>query len=219
MAHVLAQVSIQRASGLAEDVAVNTIHFGTVSAAPTAAELDAITLRIQSFYTGGIAPTGRITDYFGSNIAGSGHTIKYYNMDLPPPRPPIRSDVLNLFTTSDTLFPAEIAVCLTLRANPVPGVPRGRLRGRLFIGPLTTAAYGVVGTSDARVRPLMMTAMLNAAVRLGARAIPATDPFLMVASPTQGAIYPVTKAEVDNAFDTMRSRGAKASSRVTMVIP
>lgn len=117
---------------------------------------------------------------------------------------------------STTAFPAEVALCLSYRATLQSGVNPARLKGRLYIGPLN----GSIGLADGDVRPStgmqQDVARAGNALRIAGLGAGADNVTWCVYSPTAGFLQPVVSCWVDNAFDTMRRRGAKPLSRFSL---
>jgi len=134
-------------------------------------------------------------------------------------------------------LPSEVAVCLSYKSDEEPTVPMRQKRGRIYIGPLKIA--GVLSADATRVErpnPLGVNANLIAgAVALradlealgcewviysrpyeGRDAIPRVGkPDLPAIPARDGSLYRIDHFWVDDAFDTVRRRGQKASSRLT----
>lgn len=158
------------------------------------------------------------------------------NMVPPAHGSPIKTNVFSIGGPGGaTALPSEVAVVMTLRARgalvaPVEMAdgadaqakvdrPRQRLSGRLFLGPLTTAALGAqAGDNQVRPQAAMMTTFMQAAERLSDEGVAAPSAWLWcVWSRMNGAMHAVTSVETDNAFDTQRRRGAQPSSRNAQV--
>jgi len=132
-------------------------------------------------------------------------------------------------------MPSEVAVCLSLEGL-VFGVPEesgsirpaARRRGRLYLGPLfggATVAVPESVTNRPRVSDVFQDAILDAYEVLCAYINSTTGPQgnvdslrSVVYSPTTAQAWPVYNAWVDDAFDTIRSRGEKSVLRTTRVI-
>lgn len=138
-----------------------------------------------------------------------------------------------------TALPDEVACVISLRgstwaAQPVERPdgsdhdekvdrPRQRHSGRLFVGPL--AANSIDSTSGiARPSTAFRTCLLDAAERLhddvfaDQPAGGALATTWCVWSRKDGAMYPITDAQVDDAFDTQRRRGVAATIRTTRAL-
>jgi hypothetical protein len=103
-------------------------------------------------------------------------------------------------------------VCLSFKAQPNPPINPARRRGRIYIGPLTTEVVTAAVTGDARPQALLLTTLTQAGKRLADR----LEFEWSVYSRSSGIVAPIAELWADNAFDTQRRRGAKATSRVTL---
>lgn len=142
-------------------------------------------------------------------------------------------DINGAVTPSSPGLPAEVAVCVTLEAEgraaaPVetpdgPDAddkvdrPKQRLTGRFFFGPLNTS---VLSDVFGQVRPgeNLLDTMRLAVDELNENIFTACGGVLAVWSRKNAAMVPVHAVSVDNSFDTIRSRGADATSRQRSLI-
>jgi hypothetical protein len=218
MGLVAAQVTFDRATMLPEDRVVNTWHFETPGPlAPTAADLDSIKASLTKFY---LTPQGSAfsVSLFLSNFLLSPFTIKYYNLDVPPPRSPIRTDLVEwIRTVSGENFPAEVSLVLSYSGAQSLAVPDRSKRGRIYLGPLRLAA-GEDALSDHRPTNTVRLAVTGAATALlrDGDFGPATWVWYSPTRRSRGlAPYygTVQKGFVDNAFDTQRRRGRDPTQR------
>lgn len=202
-----AQVSLQALSGLPTDRFVNTFHFSGTGTLAT--DGDEIAARLNDFYLGATVGTGTICRYLANAIIGG--TIKVYDMADAEPRIPNENPVGSLDTRASAVdLPREVALVLSLHGVP-PITPRRR--GRLFIGPLNTGALDTSG------KPLgdFMNSLRRAQERMMAQ--DDNDLRWVIYSPTTGLFPFVTAGWVDEAWDTMRSRGEEAAARYVVPIP
>lgn len=208
------QVTIPMDSGVSEDSIVNVWHFD--SDQTFAEDADDVVGRLRTFY--------QSIDHLFPARVGSVATVKVYDLADPEPRVPGLEDTIALTTgTSTDHLPNEVAICLSMKADPVSGVSPGRLRGRVFLGPFITAVTELV-SSKVRVAASVRTQIVDAAVILATGPDPG-DGRLAVYSPTTHAelgggagaladsFNDVTQVWVDNAFDTVRSRGERGDAR------
>lgn len=170
------------------------------------ADATALTAAIKAFYAAW-APT-----YMSNLVAQNGHEVKYY--DLPGPRPnyPVLEQGFN-FTTAPggAPLPSELSCVLTIHGTRTPGFPQSRRRGRLYLGPLGTAAQ-----SGGRPVSAFMTALTTAAIAFKSTVDGlAGDTAWAVWSVTDGAAVGVSGGWVDNAMDVQRRRGVEPTSRTT----
>lgn len=210
-----AQVNIPRDNLLPEDDAVNVWHFLTVGAASPAAGATSISTQLGVFYAA--------VDSLYASYMSTPYRIKIYDLQNPEPRVPIL-EVTGTFTsgTGDGL-PGEVAAVLSYRAFGVSGENPARRRGRIYIGPLAIATQ-VFATRDMVLTSAARSTLANAASDLVVSGATA-DARWVVFSPTQAGSPPWDEATleaassdvqngwIDDAFDTMRSRGSKPTVR------
>lgn len=221
MSRVIAQVTLGRDSGLPADVIVNTLHFEDDSGFGTDAGLEVngpgLVSRLQTFYQA-IGPK------LSNTLSGTG-TVDLYNWDDPKPRIPRRTSTFT-FTTGTSSLPGEVALCLSYRAALASGQNAARRRGRIFLGPFTlsiaanmTTGQGDFRPADTWINDVLVAARTMAAGGDGAYRLAVFSPTaLATGSSPDDAWNDVTDLWIDNAWDTIRSRGARASSRQTTTI-
>lgn len=224
MAITRATVRLNMKSGLPEDSAINVWHFEHAEPLSDVISLD-IADGLNTFYQG-------IDQYYSQAVSRvtSAHSISFAAVSVGSPGPgddtvtsPQFIENLDLVASAPggTIpLPAEVAACLSfhgdytgLSESGVGGIrPRSRKRGRLFLGPFNS---GVVNeratTSVSELFVTFQTAVLDAYEAMVA-AISASTPHVIY-SPTLGSATQITHTWIDNAFDTVRSRGEAASSR------
>lgn len=200
-------------SGLAADSVVNTFH----SQALSLAEAQAFVPRIKAFYdTAHGAATNPITAYLARTLTGA-VTVKTYDLSTAPPRSPVDVQTwISVLGTTTGPLPDEVALVASYKADPVPGVPAGRLRGRIYLGPFgVQASKGYVGNTqfDAPNRPLaaLITTVAEACTYLAT--LTAGVGVWSTFSPTGAGAHIVTNGFVDNAWDTQRRRGVDPTAR------
>lgn len=230
MGSFLAVVTLKHVSGLVEDQVVNTFPFLSTAANPVPdADLNVAGVAVADFYNGVSATSGStVANLIGSQIsrAANAVTIKYYNIDIAdmggaPHGSPIHQTnfTLGLAQGGETNLPSEVAIVLSYHADLTDlqqeaGAtrPAARARGRLYIGPLNTLARSIDGvTNKAKVSTVAMNTLKDA----GARLMGTTDPNWGQWSRMNLLFREVTGGFVDDAFDTQRRRGEKASVRTT----
>lgn len=197
------------------NVSVNTWHFQ--AAALDAGTLDDIEAQLEIFYAA-------VDTYFSSNVGSTG-TMKFYDLQDPLPRVPLRTSTFTISDSTGTAFPNEVALCLSYSGAQGSGINPRRNRGRIFLGPMD-ADTGAVDNGDVRVVSGTRNAVVAAAEVL-AEARNTTDCAWVVFSPTTAGPEPwsastldsscvaVESGWVDNAFDTIRSRGLTSNARST----
>lgn len=211
------QVRIPMDTGAPEDDVINVWHFD--SDQTFAEDADDVVGRLRTFYQ-------TIDGTLFPARVGAAATVKVYDLADPEPRSPGLVDTIALTPSLDANpMPNEVAMCLSMKADPVSGVSPGRLRGRIFIGPVASTTMTISGFR-CRFTNTAMTTLRDAAVALATGPDPG-DGRLAIYSPTTHAelgggageladsFNDVTEVHVDNAPDTIRSRGEKADTRVT----
>ncbi len=228
MAIIRAQVTLTKRSNIPTDVVVNTWHFNT-SGAIIPSDHANIASKLTAFYQ---AINTKLSPSL--NINGMAHTIKQYLVTPGGPGGPddvfgSPLDITN-FTLSDpgaSGFPAEVAVALSMKASTFnvseevgATRPAARRRGRIFLGPMATSSSTPSATTlELRVENATQLLIRDQAVlmhtALGALS-PAIKP--SVYSVADGLARAVVQYSVDNAFDTIRSRGPEKTLREIGVV-
>lgn len=90
--------------------------------------------------------------------------------------------------------------------------PRAHLRGRVFLGPLTSAVLGLDTFQNALLAPTYITAVLAAETSMRS-ALSAVAWPLQVWSRVDGAVHAVEGGWMDNRIDVQRRRRIKATAR------
>lgn len=216
MTTIRAQVSLVNQSGLPVDIVTNTFHFISNSV-DRLTDSSLIGAELDTFYTG-------LGNIFSTAITGA-YTVDYYDLADPTPRVPFDTSGGTLATGTGATLPNEVAIVLSFFGSPISGLPPARARGRIFLGPLDGSVLDDAA-NDGRVQAATMTEIAAAAGALMVAGDPANFQWA-VFSPTSAGAPPWTAGDligatrsidggwVDNAFDTMRSRGTAASARET----
>jgi hypothetical protein len=197
------RVEIPRDTALPEDVSVNTWHCSAEGATLPLVAAQAFVDDLETFYLA--------IDEFLGVTNNNPVVIKAYDLDDAEPRLPILVDAWTL-VFGTTAIPEECAVALSMAAAMPSGVNRARRRGRVFIGPLGGNSHQII-TGRVRVDSSFVTALVGAADGLLEDSELDTDYIWEVYSPTDGVGRPVVDGWVDNAMDTIRSRGPNATAR------
>jgi hypothetical protein len=172
------------------ETATNTIYVAPGSAVGPGPEADAIATEILTAFTSTLeSPTGY---HFWQ--------CRLYDMADAKPREPIAQANIDM-PAAGTPGPGEVALCLSFYAQR--NLPRQR--GRIYTGPFR-------GASTSGPRP---GTVLNDAMALGAALMGLSSGTgdWQVFSPTTNTYRDVTNYWVDDAWDTVRSRGWPASGR------
>lgn len=221
--HIIAQVVLPRTTGLPEDVVTNTFHFNNLSALAFDAASAEIADALVDFYNGLTSPatTFPLCTFINDQISRTSNAarINCYNGETPEGS---RVPEVTAWTVgavgNTTSYPAEVAAVLSFRGPAVElSIPQSHARGRVYIGPLNSDAVGAEASGDPRPDSTFISRLLDAAERM-AEGLYAQDILWSVYSPTSNVMTRVFSASVDNAFDTQRRRGAKATTRTNRVI-
>ena len=202
MTHVLVMTTLETDSGLAEDFATNTWHIDTTATDPVEGTTN---------FIGDLGVFFQAIDvWLGATLSG---VLNYraYDMSEPTPRVPFLLDQ-DAITVGDGDLPQEVALCLSFQGVRISGEDQASRRGRVFIGPLTTAA---AVTAGGRPHATLISNLAVAGDTLATSANADTTYRWVVYSPTTGGLTTVNNGWVDNAFDTQRRRGLAATSRTT----
>jgi len=208
MAHGMIQFALQGDSGLPEDVFINTFHFAAADVTAVAEDAAADLLK---FYNDDGGEAHKVSDYLGSALNGD-WSAKVYDMGDPEPRVPVYTTDGSGIDVSSSALPSECSVCLSFEALPASGEPQARRRGRVFIGPLSEDAS--TGVTVARPAQAFIDTLCEAAGRLISDWA-LHDMTWSVYSRVDDALVSVAQGWVDNAFDTQRRRGERATARTT----
>ena len=228
MSRCISQVTLFRNGGLPRDHITNTMHWEDDSGASSNGGISVngpgLITRIRAFYNS----VGQIV--FPGTLTGQ-MRIRLYDADDPVTRVP-RLENTGTVTRqiSQSAMPGEVAICLSFKAEPLPGVIAARRRGRIFLGPCAVNVLGIdADAADASIpyQPVRLP-ILNAAKTLatggpGAFRLavysPTTTPTGAASDPAShddASYNDVTDFWIDNAFDTMRKRGQAPTKRATV---
>ena len=215
MAHYLrAQCALPNDGGLGEDVAMNVWHLrGDVVDIEDA--LDAADTMLNAIYQG---IEGSLSQVLSGDL-----NITYYDLTDPEPRSPVRLSNFTFSPSAGAYFPNEVAMCLTLEGAAVSGIPVSRRRGRIFFGPLSQAMLDA-DEPDSRIGAADLTGIVGVlagaigdalgndlTVQVLSRTIMGSPPW--TEAELDAGTFTVVNISMDNAFDTVRSRGAAATIR------
>lgn len=215
-------------SNLPEDQMVNTWYFlkgtatdGVPITVPQATTLAGI---VHMFYntmaTGGGT---NIALYFAhAGMATNRETLKVYDMSDALPRAPIYTTTPTPPSANNATapLPSEVASCLSFRGLLTSGTLAGRRRGRVYLGPLNTAAQvSALGVSRPGIG-LRQAAVYNAK-QLTIDADAAGFDWCVFSKTAVGDAAATAVGEVfaDDAWDTQRRRGFKQTGRLLITVP
>lgn len=203
MANLRAQVTLRTTDDVPANFITNSWAFTGTSPVN---DVDDITAALDAFYTSFI-------NFHGAKpIAGTGHSVKYY--DLPGVRPnyPQWVDTFDTGASSSTeQLPSECAIVMSFQGLKIPGEYQRRRRGRIYLG--TCRASDSV---DGRPKAALLTDVASyASTFMAAIDAISTDTAWAVWSSTSSEGVAVDNGWVDNAWDTQRRRGIQSTSRTT----
>lgn len=221
-------------TGLPEDDVLTTYHWETSEGSPTAPVASALNGHVAAAWEAITSPgTAKPSTWISPEISRTTKpTCKTYAISGGSPL--AVDDWLAMTASSfDQGLPSEVALCLSYAADltgileeapddadadSAPERPRARRRGRIYVGPLILTC----ATATEPVRPIdtMRNDLLGLAVALGnptnATLTAVATKWVVHSDPGfGGANYEIVTAWVDNAFDTQRRRGVKATGRLT----
>jgi len=230
------QHSIQDISLLSRDRYVNSFYVST-TAVSDAALWTFLTNAVKDFYAVGTGGAAGIEGSMSPACDGVSTSVKIYDLDTPngskslgTVRPPLVETLYTFAANGTQPLPTEVALCLSYAAAPVATIRPSRLRGRIYIGPLSSEALSGIGTGPTAARPraLLCTTIVAAYGRLQA-ALKAHSPAcsLQVYSPTirgsnptaAGAMHGVVRAWCDDSWDTQRRRGDRPTTQTSLTLP
>lgn len=205
MTSTLITCQLQPVSELPRDVAINTFALTVDDGAAT----EPIGTAFQTFYQD-------ISPWLGPSIKTSDSLIiEAAEVDLPTGdvSPAVLIHEGDLAGVGGDPLPVEVATCLSFRSTGSGSTAR-RSRGRIYIGPLNTDTVAPItpAAGQANLASAWVTALTTAASELLNNLLP--DALWCVWSRMDHDFHLVTDGWVDNEFDTMRTRGRRASVRV-----
>lgn len=206
------------------DAVINTWHFRSVGAATLNDCFTEIKTNLDAFYVA-------VKAYLSGQINWNNNTLEFISLADPRPRYPVHTDTVafGTLTTSNYDWPAEVAICLSMRGNIVSGDNAARKRGRVYLGPLqgtnndlprwTTGGVDAVATAGAALVAAGTNTELCVYSRYTHYGVPVggniTD-FDEVPANLEDSFTTVTTVWVDNAWDTQRRRGVLPNYRKTI---
>lgn len=242
MGSALAVVTFPNVNGIARDDFQTSFPIITAGAAGAAGNAADIAGAIAALYNtvateSGTSVAGSISSVVSR--ATDDIEVKVYDLagreDGTPHGSPVASSFFTLAAQDGlpTQFPTEVACVLTTRATgwvdqPIERAdgsdagsevdrPRQRYSGRNFIGPLNANALGIVSPGQVMVHANFRLALLHGAEDMQDNLV-ANGHSWAVWSRKDAVLRPIEGVSVDNAFDTQRRRGPRASARESLTI-
>lgn len=233
MNHFLVRMVFAHNSGLAQDQVVNDWHFSHA----TTPDLPSLTAGMFDFYNSTPSTFDfPLSDYIAATIVRdtAGHYSHRADVyQLPATPGPMGSPIFTFNSqlgpvhADVTSLPGEVSLVASFRADYGTAAehfegtrPRARRRGRVYIGPLNTFTCDATAGSTAVQRPAagFIDLLLAQLTALGNTTITTGGATWEVFSHTDWDGHPVTQGWVDNAYDTQRRRGEKATARDTFTL-
>lgn len=219
--------TMQPVSAVSADISENTLYFERDGSAA----FSALASQVAAFYNN--VPSGsaaRIWDYIARYMDRNLVTVSIY--ELPATSGPTGSPVYSGTYTGDATdagsfnLPAECAAVLSYNADLSGSLeevgdtrPKARRRGRLYLGPLNGNTLAEVASGDTdpqRMNTTFLTVCVDAADQfLGSGAV-AVGWTWQVFSQTDWLGRNVVAARMDNAYDSQRRRGPRATNEVAV---
>lgn len=195
------QIVLHTTSALPEDYVTNTWHFDDGAGG----YYEEIKTALLAFYNG-------VRPYYSSWFTQAGHEIKMYQISDPEPRAPVYEDSWAFAAApSGQPLPHEVALVMSFQAPQVSGERQARRRGRIYLGSFQTTING----ADGLVSAAALTALQGVADTLVTASKASSTWKWSTYSTVTNAGHEVDNGWFDNAFDTQRRRGRKATQRVT----
>jgi hypothetical protein len=191
MADVRIQVATYLPDQLARDHIVNTVYFRDINAV---ADTDYMNLAVG------------VRDVFRARRNHPDFYVieaRAYNMDDAKPRPvkALAPPLRVISTGAGAAAPREVALCLSyFSGRNLPSQ-----RGRIYIGPFAQA--------DMETRPNSFRIEDLRTLATGLAGVGGADVDWSLHSPKRGGLQTITNVWVDNEWDTIRSRGLRATAR------
>jgi hypothetical protein len=221
---IRAQVNLAATSGIREEDVVNTWAFAIAESGGTIlAPLSTVVGQLTTFYNA-------VGDRLQGTISRAACTVKLYDLREARPQVPIFDGSLGFTTAANSgeAMPAEAAICVSFQGVRESGKVQARRRGRVYIGPVTSANTG----SHARPNSADINDLVAAAQALIDASQASSTWKWCIFSPTNAggfyepggsgppyfggdAMVVVDNGWVDNAWDTQRRRGLSPTARTT----
>lgn len=215
MPTLFAQVTIPNKDELNADAIVNTFNWTGVDDVEDMCT--AILSRLQTFYnTAPSGSTNQLSKFMSTELNFPGARLKIYDASDPEPRVPVFDESMGLSQgtpVATSNLPGEVSLCLSYSAKTVSGGNRRRRRGRIYIGPLNTAAADTSSNVAARPNVNFQTCLKGAGLALAEASTLGASWVVWSRKSSSAAV--IHEGYVDNAFDTQRRRGVAPTSRMT----
>lgn len=225
MSILRAQTTLEHASGIPANNVTNTMYFDVPGFTGTMPDLNVndVMVAIKDFYStahtfAGAAGGTSLKSHFSTEYSvGSNHifTTRIYDLDAPLPRVPLVDERwATTVAGAAEGVPAEVALVASFQGLKVSGLNQKRRRGRIFLPACKKASAAMGAGSVIRPTAAYQEAAVGAMAALQIASQADVGWTWVVYSPTDDAATSVASGWVDDSFDTMRSRGAKPTSKI-----
>ncbi len=194
MANYDLQVALHHSSNMPEDDCVNTLHYDINFPDTFESVSDDIALAYQGLFALRVGPT-------------TGLTIKWYEPGLNPGGAVYTKKYTTGYISTLQAAPREVAVCLSYATVDNVDASTPRRRGRIYVGPISGN-----NTNSADVFAGLRNDILTFGQAL-ASAGSAGNATWKLYSRADNGYFKIESIWVDNAWDTQRRRGLKATVR------
>lgn len=136
--------------------------------------------------------------------------LDVYDLGDPSPRSPIATRQITMPSVigSSSTLPAEVALAASFQGERVSGSAQSRRRGRVFLGPLAHQ-----GPDHTVPNNSLLTAVQKSFKAMKDASDASLDWQWRIRSPTNSNSVLIDNGWVDNAWDTQRRRGPRATAR------
>lgn len=231
----MARVTWNPISGLAEDAAVMDFTYRWLGAgSPTNNDFSDLRIAIGNFFAlgDGVGQTLELAAYFSGELVRTSTALMIEMYAIPDTVGTLGSPVyfgnygpLPAAAAGQHNMPGEVALALSINAD-LSGVleevgttrPRARRRGRTYLGPFNTAGQPTSSTSPSRPPAQLRSDVLAAATAHLDNEAAAESWGPGIWSRKDWAVRAGVQYSIDDAWDTMRSRGVAPTVRTTAAI-
>lgn len=156
MALAICRIEVPHVSALPEEAITNTIYVGGTEDADVIA--DAVTNVL------GDTLYAWTEDFGSSEMRWDLAQLIGYDAADPQPRTPVFTGSAGLTNATEANpLPPEVALCLSYQSEQISGQPKGRNRGRLYLGPFNEAANVTADSTRARPSSSLITSLATGA--------------------------------------------------------
>ncbi len=209
----LLRATFQLATGLPEDVIVNTFHLSDAGGEP---DWEDVFDAFQAFWNTDTTTTNSVGEFYSGYVDRPASRFDVYDQLDPEPRPVIATRTWSLVAASGSTsnLPSEVALCSSFQGARLAGTIQARRRGRVYLGPFHAGTISSGAGNPGRPTNDLCTTVAAATLRLVGALITAGCP-LVVYSRVADSSAVVSNGWVDYEWDTQRRRGVAADTRET----